>query len=473
MQFNETAAEGLTKTYAVTIKADDIAKQMDTELKSLGKQVKIPGFRPGFVPMKVLKQRYGKSIVPDVLKNVVADATRKVIEDSKLRPASQPDVKLDEFQDEKDLTFSLTIEGLPDVPELDYSDIQVMRETFEVEDAEVDEALERFAKASPVVKPKAKTAKAAKGDVVNMHFEGKVDGELFEGGKAENFSVELGSGRLIGTFEQQLEGMKAGDKKDIEVTFPENYFSQNLAGKPAVFAVEVVDVSAQEMPEIDDEFAKSKGFADARALREAVRSELIRGHEATVRTRTKKRLFDALNDKCDYDLPPKMVEAEFNSIWSRLQQAKEQGEANGDDVYEGRSEEEIREEYQSIAKRRVRLGILLAEIGSREKLEVTRDELTRAIMDQASQFPGQEQAVFEFYKKNPSRLDELRGPILEEKSVDWILGKVKLEDKKVATSELTMDDEDDSDEAKPKAKKTAKKPAAKKTSTDKKDTGNE
>lgn len=471
MQITQVSSEGLKSTYRVIIEAADIERQMDTELKQLGARVKIPGFRPGFVPLKVLKARYGKGVKDDVLKAVISDATQRVVQENKLRPALTPDINVEDYKEEGDLKFTLTVETMPEIPDIDYGKINLMREVFGIEESEIEETLVNLAERNPRVKPSEdKKAKAGEGDIVTMDFVGKVDGKAFEGGTAQGFTIEIGSGRLIAGFEDQLIGLKAGDEKQVEVTFPENYFNADLAGKPATFDVKVTGIATKETPEVDEAFAKDRGFADMRALREAVRNQLMKDYEGVVRTRMKKRLFDELEKLASYDLPHGMVDMEFNTIWGRLQQARAQSPQ--EDLYEGRKEEEVKDEYRNIAERRVRLGILLAELGGREKLQVSRDEISRAVMQQAQQFPGQEQMVFEFYRKNPQRLEELRGPILEEKAVDWILSKVKMEDRNVTTAELT--DEEDGEEGgseKPKAKKPAKKAEAKPAKESAKDEG--
>ncbi len=432
MQIQQTGGEKLRKNFRITIEAADINRAMESELKTIGQRVKIPGFRPGFVPLKVLQQRYGKSVQGDVLKNVISDATEKAIRDNKLRIAMQPDVKVEDYKEAGDLVFTMAVDTMPEVPELKLTDIALEREVFEVGDDAVSHALDMLAKGNPKVVPQPAGAKAEMGNVVTMDFKGSIDGVPFEGGEAQNFRIELGSNRLIPGFEDQLVGAKTGEQRELNVTFPENYFNKEMAGKKASFDVTVKEVAKLETADLDDAFAKERGLADLAALKEAVRGQLGKEYGDIVRTRLKKRLFDELENLCDYPLPAAMVEMEFNGIWSRLQQAKAQDE----DVYEGKSEAEVKKEYQAIAERRVRLGLLLADIGQKEKIQVSREELTKAVMEQAQQFPGQEKAVFDYYRKNPQKLDELRGPILEEKAVDWILAKVKMKDKKVTTKEL-------------------------------------
>lgn len=449
MQITEIGSEELRKTYRVVIGGEDIVRATETELKALSSRVKIPGFRPGFVPVKVMQQRYGKSVQADVIKNVVTDATEKTIRDNKLRIALQPDVKVENYSDGGDLVFTLAVDVMPEVPEITFKDIAIDREVFDIADEAIDKALDVLAKNFPTPVALPAEAKAEQGHVVTMDFVGKVAGKTFEGGSAEGFHIELGSGRLIPGFEEQLLGVHASEKKEVKVSFPKDYFSKELAGKEAVFDVTVKEVSQLETPGIDDIFAKARGVENVAALRDAVRSRLNHEYGSIVRTRLKKRLFDVLEQECNFPLPKAMVQMEFDAIWKRMQQSMPQGEKD----YGGKTEDEVKAEYHAIAERRVKLGILLAEIGRRQKLQVTRDEMSRAVQEQAAQFPGQEQAVYEFYRKNPNRLEEFRGPILEEKAVDWILSQVQMRDKKMTTKELV--DSEESDEASAPAGKTA------------------
>lgn len=435
MQITETASEPLKKSYRVTIDGADIARATEAELQTLSKRVKMPGFRPGFVPIKIMQQRYGASVRDDVIKNVVTDATEKAITGNKLRIAAQPDIKVEEYKEGGDLVFSLSVDLMPEVPKIDFTKITIDREMFEIEEKAIEDALQAMLKANPKPAALPATAKAEEGNMVTMDFVGKVDGKPFDGGTAEGFRIVIGAGRLIPGFEEQLIGVKAGDEKEVKVKFPDEYFSQALAGKDAVFAVKVQEVAKLETPEGTDDFAKEHGFESLKALREAMKARLKHDFDNLVRSRLKKRLFDALEEQYDFSLPPSMVQMEFDAIWSQLQQARSPGISDAD-LYEGKSEEEMRKEYQHIAARRVKLGIALAEIGKVQTLQVTREELSRAVAQQAAQFPGQENAVFDFYRKNPSRLEEFRGPILEEKSVDWLLSQVKTNPIEMSTKEL-------------------------------------
>ncbi len=446
MQVTELEKKGLKVVLKVVVEADTIRQQTEAELKSAGERVKIPGFRPGFIPMKVLQQRYGKAVEADVIKNVVSRSSSDALSQKKIRPVATPRVDIDKnYKEGSDLSFTLTVESFPPVPKVSFDKISLDRQTYEIADGDIAEASQRIAERSPNFERAKEGSKAKEGNVVNIDFKGMIDGAAFDGGTATGFRLELGSGQFIAGFEEQLVGAKEGDKRDVNVTFPKQYHAESLAGKPALFEVKVNEIYTKELPVIDEKFATERGFADLNALNEAIRSQLAKEYDQIVRTRLKKQLFDHLDETVDFELPETMVEMEFNSIWERLKEARDQG----DESIVGRTDEDLKEEYSEIARRRVKLGIMLAEIGAQNNIQVSRDELGRAAIQQASMFPGQERQVMEFYKNNPERLEDLRGPILEEKAVDFILGKVKLNDTKVSTKELT-----DSDEAEP-AKKTA------------------
>ena len=456
MQITELEANGLKRKYQITVPAATIAEQVEVELKQSGKGIKMPGFRTGFVPMKILKQRYGKSVENDVLQNVIQHTTGQVLMDKKLRPALTPEVAVETYAEGKDLQYTVSLETFPEVPEVKFEDIKLNRKTFEISEADIDDACKRIAERAPIMKSAASGAKAASGNVVVIDFKGTLGGVAFDGGTAEKFRLELGSKQFIDGFEDQLIGAKVGDDKTVKVKFPDNYGSANLAGKDAEFAVKVHEILVKETPEIDEQFAKDRGFADARALREAVRNQLIKEYDQLVRTQLKKQLFDTLEDTA-FDLPEGMVKLEFNNIWERLKQAQ----SEGDESLVGKSDEVLKEEYQAISERRVRLGIILAEVGNKNKLQITRDEISRAVMQQANMFPGQEKMVMEFYQKNPDRLEDLRGPIMEEKAVDWILQKVSYSDDKTTIADLIAESEKEeaapTKSSKPKAKSKAKK----------------
>ncbi len=454
MQVTELESKGLHKEFKIVVDAKRIDGAVDAELKNAGERIKIPGFRPGNIPMKILKQRYGKSVQADVLKNVINDTTSEVIKERNLRPAQTPSINIEDYKEGGELVFKMSFDAFPEVPEMTFDKVTLDRKTFDIPESEVEDALKRIAERAPKLTPAKEGTKAAKGNVLKIDFLGKQDGVAFEGGAANDFNLEIGGGQFIEGFEDQLIGTKAGEDKLVTVTFPKQYPSPNLAGKEATFDVKVKEVLAKELPEIDDQFAKDRGLADLAALRAAIRTQLSSEYDGLVRNQLKKQLFDTLEEQYDFDLPQGMVDLEFGTIWERLMQAKKEG----DESLQNKTDEELKTEYMQVAKRRVKLGILLAEIGQRNKVQISREELMRAVMQQASMFPGQEQKVMEFYRNHPERMDELRGPILEEKAVDFILGKVKFNDKKVTLEELTQEDDEDENggSAKKKPSKAAK-----------------
>ena len=452
MQVKELEAKGLKRKYHVTIDSKQIEQQTLSELKAVGQNMKMPGFRPGNIPMKVLQQRYGKAVQGDVLKQVINRSTNDVITERKLRPALTPQINVEDYKEGGDLTFSMEFEIFPEVPELTLDGITLKRNVVEIDEKEIDDALARIADRSPNLVDAPEGSKAEKGHVATIDFKGMVDGVAFDGGTATDFNLELGSGQFIEGFEDQLVGAKVGDKVNVNVTFPTPYHSEALAGKPALFEVTVKNLRQKETPVIDDAFATARGLENLQALRDAVRTQLGREYDQVVRNQLKKQLFDRL-ETTELEVPEGMVDLEFNSIWERLQEARQQG----DEELAGKSDDELKEEYRAIAVRRVKLGIMLADLGNKNKIQVSREELGRAAMQQASQFPGQERKVLEFYRANPQRMEELRGPILEEKVVDFILSKLSFDDTKVTPEQLMNASEEEG-----AVEKKAEKPKAKK-----------
>ncbi len=460
MQVKELKNEKLQREYSITIKATAIEEKVNQELNNISGQVKIPGFRPGKVPAKILKQRYGKSVMGDVLDKTVRENTTELLKDKDARPAMQPKVEIVKFEEGGDLEFSVAYEVLPEIPEIKLDKLAIEKLTYDLPENEVDEGLERLAGYRKSYDAKPKTAKAVNGDAVRIDYKGFVDGEAFAGGEAKDHTLELGSNQFIPGFEEQLIGAKAGDDKKVNVSFPKEYHSEELKGKDATFEVTVHEVLEAKPVELNDDFAKEMGMESLAKLREAIEGQLSKDYDNVARTKLKKALFDELDGHCKFEAPESMIKAEFDVIWQQIEQAKKQG---NEDAALNKPEDELREEYQTIAERRVRLGLFLSDIGRANDLQVTQEELSGAIMEHARQFPGQEQAVFEYYQKNPEHLEELRGPIIEEKAVDFVLEKIKLTEKKVSIEELLHDDS-----AEEASSKTKKKPAAKKKAPAKK-----
>lgn len=453
-KIKETENSGLKRAYDVVVAADYIEGKIDAELQRIGKTVKIQGFRPGKVPMSVLKQRYKKNALGEVLQQSVDDALQETMKEQKVVPALQPDVKIEDYKEDADLKLSVNLEIMPESPELDFSKVTIEKPKVDITDEEVDKSLARLAESKRDTKDRAKTAKAKEGDIVVMDFKGFVGDEAFEGGEGKEFSLELGSGQFIPGFEDQLVGVKAGDKKDVNVTFPEEYHAEALKGKDARFEVVVHKVQEIVAAELDDEMAKSFGEESLESLRKSIRTMLEAEHEKMVRSHLKKALFDDLEEKCEFDVPAGMLDLEFKSIWQQaIQEAQQRGEEEKD--IEGQ-----REEFENIAKRRVQLGILLSQTAGRNKLEVNQQDVQSAIIEQARMYPGQEQQVIEFFQKNPQQVQELRGPILEEKAVDFILEQVTVKESKKTIQEIAEEEMQAAKADKPAAKKAAPKKAA-------------
>lgn len=440
MQITETSTDGLRREYTAVITAADMAGRVDAQLKEIGKTVRMPGFRPGKVPMPVLKQRYGQSVLGDVLERAANDAANQTVEAHKLRPALQPKVEVVRFEDGSDLELKLVYEVLPTFEPADLSGVEVTRPVVEISDEQVDETVARIAASRKKSEPLSEDRPAAKGDVVVIDFDGSVDGEKRPGMKGEGHELELGTQSFIDTFEDQLVGARPGEHRTVNVTFPESYHATELAGKAAVFEVDVKEIRVPVAPAIDDEFAKSIGFDDLAALKTSIRERMGDEYKSVSRLRAKRALLDRLADLHDFDVPAGMVEVEFDQIWRRLQSELQAGEAGED---QEKDEEKLRAEYRDIAVRRVRLGLVLSEIGTRNTITVTRDELNKAVLDEVRRYPGQEQQVFEFFKNNPQAVESLRAPVFEDKVVDFILEQVKVTETPVSAEELMRDPDEE------------------------------
>jgi trigger factor len=442
MQVTETLSSGLKREFKVVVNAAELAKEMDAKLKDLAGKAQIKGFRPGKVPVAHLKNMYGKSMMAEVVQTTIDNQSKAVFADRKLKPAYQPEVKLPEDEAEVnavmdgkgDLAFSLAVEVIPEFEVKDFSGIELNKHIVARSDDHIDEALKRLADQYKSFEAKKDGAKAAKGDKVNINFVGSIDGVEFAGGKGDDIPLEIGSNQFIPGFEDQLVGAKVGDDLTVKVTFPETYGSKELAGKAAVFAVKVNGIESPAEGKIDEDFAKRLGFEDLAKLKEMVKSGLDREFGQMTAMKLKRDVLDAMDKQYSFELPEKLVEAEFNNIWAALN--NEMQKAGKTFVDENTTEEAARKEYRAISERRVRLGLVLGTIGEKESVQVTDQELQAALIGRARQFPGQEKQVFDYYRKNGNALMELRGPIFEQKVVDVIVGKAKVSDKSVTREEL-------------------------------------
>ena len=440
MQVTETLSEGLKRAYTVVVPAADMETRRGKRLAELGKTLRLPGFRPGRVPLPVVKQRYGTAVSAEVLETSVNEATQQVLTDRGLRAATQPKVDVVSLEDTKDLEFKVEVELLPDVPMPDFGAIEITRLRAEPPPETIDKALHDIATRQRELVEESEPRPAAKGDFLTVDYLGKVDGEPFKGGGGTDVDVEVGGPGFIPGFTEQMEGMSTGDSRVIDVTFPEQYANSELAGKAATFDITAKKLKRAVLPTIDDELGQKLGLDDLQQLRDLLAQQVQREYDQISRMRVKRQLLDELAKVATFEVPPGMVQAEFEQIWARIEADRKQGQTDAEDV--GKDDETLAAEYRGIAERRVRLGLLLAEIGRSNAIAVTPDELTRAMRTEAARYPGQEAMVMEFFRKNPHGAEGLRGPIFEDKVVDFVLELAKVTDVTVTPEELAREPED-------------------------------
>jgi trigger factor len=444
MQVTETAAAGLKREFRVVVPATDLAAKVNARLDDLKGKVQLRGFRPGKVPVAHLKRLYGKSAMAEVIEDAVREANSKIVTDNGYKLATEPKVVPDEgtvegvIEGKADLAYKVEIEILPPIPLADFKTIKLQRLTAEVTEPEIDEALQRIADANrPFV---AKAEAAEKGDRVTVSFQGTQDGKPFEGGSAESVPIVLGSAQFIPGFEDNVIGIKTGESRTFDIKFPDAYAAPALAGKTATFAVTASAVEAPGAVALNDDFAKTLGLESLAKLRDGIKDRLQREHAGASRQKLKRALLDQLDERHKFEPPPSLLEQEFNTIWGTVEgDLKAQGRTFAD---EGTTEEKAREEYRGIAERRVRLGLVIAEIGEKNNIKVTDEQLTAAVMERARQLPGQEQQVWDYYRNNPGALAGLRAPIFEEKVVDFLLELADITEKPVSREELFEEDEE-------------------------------
>jgi trigger factor len=450
MQVTETKAEGLKREYKLVVTAQTLDAKTTEKLEVLRKDIHLKGFRKGKAPLKLMKQRFGKSVLGEVVQETVENTVSDHLKEQGHRPARQPDIKIenDKFEEGDDLKVDIAYECLPEVPELDFSTIKLERRVVSVDDASIDEALERLAKGSVNYEAGEEGAAAEDGDQVVIDFVGRIEGEVFDGGEAEDYPLVLGSESFIPGFEGQLVGAKAGEEKEVSVAFPEQYGAPNLAGKDAVFSVTVKEVRKPKPAEIDDTLAQRYGAENLAELKEQLRERIGNEYAGAGRTLLKRRLLDRLDEMVSFELPESLVQIEAKSIAHQLWH-----EENPDHHGHDHPEIEPTDEHLRLAERRVRLGLLLADVGSREKVEIGEAELGQAIMAQARRYPGQEREFFEFVRQNREALEQIRAPLYEEKVVDVILSRADVTETPVGKDELQAELEklDEGDAPKPVA----------------------
>jgi trigger factor len=449
MQVTQTSSQGLKQEFKVVLPAADLAAKLGAQLAEVQAKAQIKGFRPGKAPIGHLKKLYGKSIMGDVLQEAVNEANRKIVEEHQLRIAVEPKLEFPGGQDEVeraleaegDFSFTVTFETLPKIELGAFDDIALERPVAEVSDEDIEKALKSLAERAQEFEAKAEDAKAEKGDKLTIDFTGKLDGVPFEGGTGGDVDIVLGSGTFIPGFEEQLEGAAGGEQRLVKVTFPQDYSAQHLAGKDAEFDVTVKAVAAPKSLEIDEELAKKYGFESLEAMKAAVRGNLEADFHKASRDKMKRKLLDALDSRYSFELPETLVEQEFNNIWGQHQ--AESRRTGAPVAEEGKTEDETKAEFRKIAERRVRLGLVLAEIGQTAGVKVEDKDLTEALVERARMFPGQEKQVWDFYRNNEQAMAQLRAPIYEERVVDHIANLIKITDKTVSREELFAEEEDE------------------------------
>ncbi|WP_424813968.1 trigger factor [Roseococcus sp. YIM B11640] len=434
MQVTEVTNEGLKRAYTVVVPASSIAQQKDKRLAEIAKDIKIPGFRPGKVPQKIVQARYGQAVMGEVLEASVQEASGKVVSDNNLRPALQPKIEVTKFpENDGDLEFRMDVEVLPEIPMPDFSGISLTRLKAVPGDEDVTKALENISRRQASLEETEARA-AAKGEVLICDFVGRIDGVEFQGGTASDMPIEVAGPGFIPGFTEQLEGMAPGEERLVKVAFPADYGAADLAGKDAEFTVTAKTLKVYSRPALDDEFAKKLGLESMEKLREAIVDSLQREYDSLSRVSIKRKLLDALAERASFTVPEGMVDGEFAQIWQRVEADMKAGRLEGED--KDKDEATLKAEYRAIAERRIRLGLLLSEIGRTNNIQVSREELGQAMRAEVQRYPGQEKQIYEFFQKNPQAIENLRSPIFEDKVIDFMLELAKVEEETVSPEKL-------------------------------------
>jgi trigger factor len=439
MQVTEKTAEGLKRAFAVVLPAATLAAKRDQRLAEIGRELRLPGFRPGKVPPAIVKQRFGTSIMGEVLEKTLDEAARTLVTERGLKPALQPKVEIVNWSDGADLEFNLDIEVLPEIPLPDLKAIAVEKLVATPAESEIEARLLEIAKRHRNSEPVAEARPAVAGDLLVVDFVGKIDGKPFRGGSANDMEVEVGGPGFVPGFTEGLVGLAVGETKEMEVSFPPDYVATDLAGKTATFTVTGKALRRALPTEVNDELAKKHGFETLVAMKEAIRSAIQREYDQMSRMRLKRQLLDRLAELATFPVPEGMVDGEFGAIWKRVEQDLKEGRL--DEADKNKDEDTLKREYRAIAERRVRLGLLLAELGRANNLSVSDDELKRAVIAEAQRYPGQERKVLEFYQQNPQAIERFRAPIFEEKAIDFVLELAQVSEKSVTPEELAKEPE--------------------------------
>lgn len=446
MEVTESSAEGLDRKFTVKVPASELDEKLVARLEEIKGQVHLKGFRKGKAPVSFLKKMYGKGVMGEIVQEIVTETSQKAFSDRNLQPAGSPHPHFHSDMDDviagkADLEYDVHAEILPEFEPMDVAELKLTRPVADIPEEDIQEALQRIADQQTTYAPRKETQKSKKGDMLTVNYVGRIDGEEFDGGKGEKVDIVLGSDTFIPGFEKQLTGAKAGEDVKVEVTFPEDYGAKDLAGKDAVFDVNVVEVKEPEKVEIDDELAKKMGVDSLDDLKARIKERIEDDYKQLSRGHLKRALLDKLDEAHEFELPKGMVDSEFDQIWRQVEAA------GRDEEDEDKSEDELKEEYRKIAERRVRLGLVLAEIGKRADVQVPPEDLQREMINMARAYPGQEKEILEFYQKNPAAVQQIRAPLFEEKVVDYIFERAEVKDKKVSKEKLMEDPEGEEDAA--------------------------
>ncbi|MDC3140818.1 trigger factor [Alphaproteobacteria bacterium] len=462
MAITQTLSEGLKREFEVIITNSELNKLVDEKLNNIAKEANLPGFRPGKVPVSVVKNRFGKQVLGEVVKESVDNVTKDTMEKNKLNPSSQPKIEIISFEEGEDLKAKLSVEIMPEFEIPDLSNLEIIKPIVKVTDKDINDAVEKIAKENIGTKTIKKDRSAKKGDTVVIDFLGKVDGIPFEGGEAKGHNLKLGSNSFIPGFEDGLLGSKVGKKVNVAVTFPEDYQAKNLAGKKAIFETTINEIKEDVELVINDEFAKTLGMADLKALKSAVADQITKQHDQASREKSKRQILDKLADNISFDLPETLEKEEYNNICKAMNPNAKPDEASKDYIKNQEPEpdkgmkKEEKQDASEIAKRRVRLGLLLSEIGRKNNIKVEEEDTRNAMMKEIQKYPGQEKQVMDYFKNNPEAQQQLSGPIFEDKIIDFILELANTKEKVVSLDELYKEEELDLKKEADKAKKSNK-----------------
>lgn len=475
MEVTEVSSEGLKREFKITIPAGDIETKIASRLSEIAGTIAMPGFRPGKVPVNLLRKTHGQAVMGEVLEQTVGETSQATLTERGLRPVSQPKFEVTEFEDGSDLVYTMELELFPEIDMVDLSTLKLERLNIKADDSQIEEYIQQIASTSKDSKPLTEERPAAEGDVAVIDFVGRIDGEEFAGGKAEGYGLELGSGSFIPGFEEQIIGANVGDHILVKVKFPDEY-AEEMAGKDAEFDVDVKELRETVPAEIDDELAKKVGAEDLADLRGKIREEQEKELGGLSRMRLKRELLDQLDELHSFELPANMIQMEFDAVWEQFEHQREHHPDQIDEDDKGKSDDELKTQYREISERRVRLGLLLAEIGRINEIEVSSEEVNRAMVAEAQRHQGQEKEVLDYYRNNPEALQSLQSPILEEKVVDFIIELASVTDRDATIEDLmeeskakeAMDAEGDESKPEKKAASKAKKKKSAAAAKDKK-----